>query len=113
MTLSTTKPASFTTFHRYLQYLLDLIIIKIYLHSVSTLNDSTDLMHSFIFLLLLFKTCGVFDFFVNFGEECGIYLEKCWMSERVNHHALLTQKKPESNEWQNARFRSIYFPRKQ
>ena len=78
MTLSTTKPASFTTFHHYLQYLLDLIIIKICLHSVSTLNDSTDLMHGFIFLLLLlFKTCGVFDFFVNFGEECGFYLEKC------------------------------------
>ena len=77
MTLSSTKPASCTTFHRYLQYLLDLIIIEICLHSVSTVNDSTDLMHSFIFLLLLFKTCGVFDFFANFGEECGIYLEKC------------------------------------
>ena len=76
MTLGSTKPASFTTFHRYLQYLLDLIIIKICLH-LSALNDSTDLMHGFIFLLLLFKTCGVFYFFVNFGEECGIYLEKC------------------------------------
>lgn len=61
MTLGSTKPASFTTFHRYLQYLLDLIIIKTCLR-FSTLNDSTDLMHSFIFLLLLFKTCGVFVF---------------------------------------------------
>ena len=95
MALGSTKPASCTTFHHYLQYLLDLIIIKIK-KSVCTYQPLTILLisyarfHLFVvvvvvvvvqnlyFIFLYFVFCIIYlYFFVNFGEECGIYLEKC------------------------------------